>query len=292
MKSIVSIICAASLLMGVALAQTQDPPCYSDRPAPPYYRTEAAADGSTLRIVGVYVDSAIDTGDFSTGVDRAMANWNTTTAPDGTDLPYRFERVSDPAQAGVTIAGGGENCAYGCSCYNPNTRTIRTAATLRDNSVDDVAGIVAHELGHPMGLVNSTNLTSTSTSIMQYATGDCIPFTRLPQPNDVAQVNRHSTLRDTCTVTQPVLRNDDIDVDPGGGGGDGGQLEPGGGGGGGGGGYCTEWWWVWYECSTEEAKLPVKAYIQKAGYQHAVLKRTVILERECYETRREYAGCW
>ncbi len=267
MKVFVCLLVAALTIGSVASAQTQDPPCYSDRPAPAHYRTETSPNGSTLRVVGVYVDPAIDTGNFAAGITSAMNNWNGATDPNGVDLPYRFERVTSPSQAGIQIAGGGEaSCNYGCACYSPSTHTIRTTAALRDNTVGQIAGIIGHEMGHPMGLANSANLTATSVSIMQGYQGDCDPVTGAPQPIDVAQINRHSTVRTTCTQTQRRTgggnpADDDFCVDSDnngvcdyddGGGGDGGGGDGGGGDGGGGCQWtttCTQYCYTYTECT-------------------------------------------
>jgi hypothetical protein len=185
----------------IVFAQTaQDPPCYNNRPAPAHYRTETGPDGQTIRVVGVWVDPAIDVGNFHTGTTQAMERWN------GGNIPYRFERVSDRAQAGVSITSG--TCTHGCACYSPATHTMRVEGTVRDNTADQIAGIITHELGHPLGLANSLDRTATpNVSVMQGYQGDCVAVTSSPRPNDVAQVNRHSTLRDTCTQSQGGTTN-------------------------------------------------------------------------------------
>lgn len=153
MKTAARLIPLLLLIGCVVYAQTQqDPPCLYNSPPPAHYRTEIAPDGSTLRIVGVWVDPTIDSSNFSEGVSLAINNWNNQRDSSGRDLPYRFERVNDPANAGINIAGGGETCPFGCACWNWNTRTIRTEATVRDNTPESIAGIVGHEFGHPMGL--------------------------------------------------------------------------------------------------------------------------------------------
>jgi hypothetical protein len=198
-------VSAALLFAGLLVhAQTaQDPPCYNNRPAPAHYRTETGPDGSVLRVVGVWVDPAVDTGNFTRGVDLAMSNWNNVNNLWGVDIPYRFERVSDPAQAGISITGGGETaCTSACACYNPNTQTINTTAASRDNTPGEIASTIAHEIGHPLGLGNSTNRSSAGVSIMQGYYGDCLGITDGPQPTDVHQVNRHSTNRSTCELTE------------------------------------------------------------------------------------------
>src|SRR5215210_2243113 len=101
MRTFTRLVTALLLVACVVYAQTEvDPPCYNNSPPPAHYRTETAADGSTLRVVGVWVDPAIDSSNFSQGVTLSMNNWNNQRDPSGSDLPYRFERVNDPAQAG------------------------------------------------------------------------------------------------------------------------------------------------------------------------------------------------
>lgn len=202
MRTFARILLLITITGCLVYAQTpQEPPCYPDRPPPAWYDTETLPDGSVIRIVGVYIDPTIDVGNLEAGATLAMQRWSGATGSDGRDIPYRFKRVTDPANAGVSLVGG--TCQHSCACYSPSNRTIKLEATVRDNSEEDIAGIITHEFGHPLGLYNSNykggipNIT-----VMQGFKDDCVVVTPFPQQNDVDQVNRHSTLRHTCQRPQ------------------------------------------------------------------------------------------
>jgi hypothetical protein len=84
---------------------------------------------------------------------------------------------------------------------------------LADNDIASIANVITHELGHPLGLRNQSSQPSASqpnglpppgTTVMQGFTGDCDTITDSIRPNDVDQVIRQATHKETCTSSAQV----------------------------------------------------------------------------------------
>jgi hypothetical protein len=133
-------------------------------------------------------------------LQSAIDQWNNTRTPVGPNgesgnlAQSVFQIVTDRSQADVVIQSGNPtfSCADNDIDVYPNV--ISLGANVLDNAAGQITSTLAHELGHSIGLANSTNQTTTPTSIMQGFTGNnCQQVTNNVQPNDVAAVNRNAT---------------------------------------------------------------------------------------------------
>jgi len=93
--------------------------------------------------------------------------------------------------------------AEGCAANNIDTypNTITLSNIVLSNTTTQITETIQHEYGHSIGLANSTNVTTNSTSVMQGYTGRCQQITGSIQPDDLAQVNRNYNSPNTCTET-------------------------------------------------------------------------------------------
>lgn len=112
--------------------------------------------------------------------------------------------MPEPYDADIKIVPG--TTAHGCANYVRATQEMTLDTGLTDNSTESIADVVAHELGHPLGLRNQGPGLPAGSTVMQGFTGDCDAFTDSVRPNDVDQVIRQfsPTQRETCTSSQQV----------------------------------------------------------------------------------------
>lgn len=198
MKAALRYLIAFILIVGSVYSQTQVPQCFSNYtpPAGHGFKNDDPNQGPR-RILNVWVDPALNS-NVHAAVTTATDRWNLATNSAGTVVPYYFQVVPNQADADVRVVAG--TSAHGCASYNLSTREMRIDTGLADNSSTSIADVVAHELGHPLGLNNDTSVTP-GTTVMQGFTGDCDTLTDTIRPNDVDQVIRQATDRATCTST-------------------------------------------------------------------------------------------
>jgi hypothetical protein len=184
-----------SALIVYSQTQSTDPPCYRDQF--PLNKHGTTADGR--RIINVYMDSSAANTNSRAGLQSAVDQWNNTRTPVGPNgesgslTSSVFRVVTDRTQADIVVQGGspGGSCADNDISVYPNV--IRLGANVLDNSAGQISSTLAHELGHSIGIANSTNHTTTATSVMQGFTGtNCQQVASNVLPNDVAAVNRNA----------------------------------------------------------------------------------------------------
>lgn len=198
MKAALRYFTVLLLMVGSVHSQTQVPQCFSNY-TPPVghgFKNDDPNQGPRT-ILNVWVDPALNN-NVHAAVTTATERWNAATNSAGTVVPYYFNVVVNEANADVRVVAG--TSTHGCSNYNLSTREMRIDTGLADNSAASIADVVAHELGHPLGLNNDTSVTP-GTTVMQGFTGDCDTLTDSIRPNDVDQVIRQATDRSTCTST-------------------------------------------------------------------------------------------
>jgi len=229
-----------------SVANSECPPCMNDQT--PLAGHGPAPDGSGRRVVLIQITSNWDDppGSHQTNaniwnaVNRAISKWNTATDSYGNHTGYYFQLDQTTASADVEITKGspsGGTFAETTVLTPPYTMTLDPQnASINVNSV---AGRVAHEMGHEIGLDGAGGCGS---SIMTEANANGTRNINNVQPNDVASSNQNlnPSTRNTCTGS----------INSGGG-------EPADGGGG-----CIRqtcpngWWWNWDMCWCQQGVPP------------------------------------
>lgn len=213
--------------------------------------------------VPVYIDPAI-TGDRRASVTQAFNNWGAASGSGGNNsqVTYTFVNTPPPAGTGFVVSNAAPVTNPGLRAETRNyidaNGYTTHAETLLDPNVTDPAAVLevmAHEIGHPIGLGDCRTCASADSVMAPGPTpGD---YNRImgrptsPSPCDTKQVQGNYP---PCTA--PVDLWNCANYDPntctcreyynsGGGGGGGGVGE--GGGGGGFYDYCTPYYWYYYE---------------------------------------------
>jgi len=144
--------------------------------------------------LNIYIDSSWDSGglprvNISQGVVLAREEWNTATDSSGNRTHYSFEQTSEQASADFIIRRGtptSGRCAEINQAVHPHTITL--SSDYDNMEADNVAAVIAHELGHRVGLSNmgSDGCPFSNSSIMNGYSGACIQNVREVSQNDVA----------------------------------------------------------------------------------------------------------
>ena len=233
------LIMSVYLLLACALNHTvygQCPPCYYNGPNPMLGGCcDTCPDGSGRRVIKVRIDGSWDNSPGQTnaniwnGVTQAINRWNNATDPSGFKTNYCFQLDQSAQAPDVLIKKA--NPATGCAAINRNSATNQWILKLpdpnRNYTQDVVAGRVAHEIGHSIGIAH----TNACLSIMNSNTSpsDCgsgRPSNQI-QPMDVAMSNQHAdpSRRPNCTSDYTDPNTDRNDIGGGGGGGGGGSCD-------------------------------------------------------------------
>lgn len=146
--------------------------------------------------------------DSNVNMNGATEMWN--NAQSGSNqIPYHFDvnqsffSHSDVVIRRGTPAGG---CAH--MQYNSFTQTYEMilADSVKNLSHEALAALIAHELGHALGLMNNEGGTECETSIMNGDGGGCVPTTQTIQANDVDAARKHKDDLAHCSVqSQPTV---------------------------------------------------------------------------------------
>lgn len=141
------------------------------------------------------------------GVSAAWL-WNNTLGSNGQHAPYFFQlNQSSFSTTNVLItrvaeAGGG--CAH--IAYNAagDVWIMSLSEGVQNLSQDQLAGLIAHELGHPLGLNNANeNPDCVYLTIMGGHTGNCESTNTQVLPRDVDSANAHKTNPSNCPTPTP-----------------------------------------------------------------------------------------
>jgi hypothetical protein len=140
---------------------------------------------------------------------QAQNSWNIATgdgtSPYGNQIPYKFEGAPgiDATQTDFVIRIG--TCSAGCACIN--TGVFPHVITLTESQLaqapNEVAGAIAHELGHRLGLAERSSSCASTPSIMSGQTA-CIGEDNNISAADVNQVLRNANDQSSCTATAPA----------------------------------------------------------------------------------------
>lgn len=198
------------------------PPCYYNQSA--RTPTKGGTRGGR-HVVKVHTRGNIPTNGYISGVTEGMRRWNDatdTTSQPGTvnRPPYIFEPAGLVENADVVIEFTTDNSKTTSATYNPNT----TPPTIYINTnhpnwngganLDQIAGAVAHELGHDRGLANAYPANSGcnfADTVMRGASHTT------PHDRDVFQMNRALNSPGGCCADANNPQNTDTGGDGGGG---------------------------------------------------------------------------
>jgi hypothetical protein len=202
-------------------AQTICPECYNDRSRPTGNGTSPTADGR-IRLQ-IYVDPTNMTGSQQDAawdsLDGAADMWNNATA-DGEHTDYVITpTILNQSQATFVVKigqPGGAGCAEIDTSVIPHVITI--SATLLNASLASRKAIIAHEIGHRLGLADARQggTCGSASTIMRGATTSCQAASQSISSNDVRQVRRGDYQQSTCTQSQPqtaVIQEECLDMD-------------------------------------------------------------------------------
>jgi hypothetical protein len=207
-------LCLILVLSSVAYA-VDCPKCTKDKI--PMAGHGAAVDGSGRRNVNVQIAGSWNdpaTGNTNThiwnGVRDATNDWNNATTSTGQATNYHFNLNQGAASGDVDVRiiqgnPGAGNAAVTRATQNadgtwgpPYTMTLPAAAATW--SASKLQSVIAHELGHPIGLSHAyTNFAICGHTIMNHSNATGGRITGSVQAQDVAMANKHYNNRSTCT---------------------------------------------------------------------------------------------
>ncbi|HEX8128142.1 MAG TPA: hypothetical protein VF527_03505 [Pyrinomonadaceae bacterium] len=209
------------------------PKCYNNQtPLAGGHGTDVADDGSPRRVLNIFIENdsrSPDNWNSGTGLDSRIVSvtqtaanrWN--TAIDDVSHPteryttnYFFEIKADRYQADFILA---KSFSGACASIDTSSypHVIRVRADLIDSlTTSQLAALVAHELGHRIGLANAydDSACSTSATIMNGTinNNNCESLVERVHARDVFMSNRNAdpnTIQQTCTATDPGAQNED-----------------------------------------------------------------------------------
>jgi hypothetical protein len=219
------LVLSSSTKLANAQLVTNCPPCFHNMaPFEVVDPSDITPDGRMLLRVAAntFAMNTDEASKVSTGIEMAAVAWGSSTST-GDRIPYKFESESNQNQADFVVQFGVPN--GGCAEIDVTVfpHIIKLSTAMLGKPLDDVAKVIAHELGHRIGLQDTCAGGSAecqqSTSIMTCSPGGCNSAVNMNiSGKDIDQVKRNfnTETRNTCTATsphQPAFRPDPCDQD-------------------------------------------------------------------------------
>jgi hypothetical protein len=191
MKSFLCLFLGICLFNIPAFARELCPPC--DTSLTPLAGHGPAPDGSGRRKIVVYINNTWDTTPGNThpkiwdGVNLAMSMWNA----EGTCYYFVIDQQNGNTGKDIIFVKESPSAIVGgCSDWEGSTpNVIRVSENIPALTVTQIGALLAHELGHSIGLDNITS--ATCSSIMNGHNGSCVMVTQSIKPRDVAKSVEH-----------------------------------------------------------------------------------------------------
>lgn len=148
--------------------------------------------------------------DQNVNLNGATEMWNNATSGSN-HINYQLEVNQSFFSNTDIIIKRTDNPAGGCAAaqYDPDSGNwvIHLGDNLKNLSHEWIAAIVAHEIGHVLGLVDSAHDTTCLDSIMDgHYPGGCEPIVKNISAGDVDAVRKHAATRLQCEAqSQPTI---------------------------------------------------------------------------------------
>ena len=209
-------MCAFILSVATLVTYAECPLCFKDWT--PMSGHGPAPDGSGRRVIKARIDGTWDATPGHTNdniwnsTQDALGQWNGATDAYGNKTGYYLVLDQTASNPDIIIKKGSvPSNSCGKTAVNnsgpPYTMTFPPGTENFSRAV--IGGRIKHEIGHTIGLDNST----ACASIMNESTADCTGnITNTIKPADVASVNRNfdPNRRSTCTSQAFAISNNEL----------------------------------------------------------------------------------
>lgn len=146
--------------------------------------------------------------DSNVNMNGATEMWNNATS-NGNQINYNFQvNQSFFSHTDIYILRG--NPVQGCADIGFNLETgaweMHLADSIKNLPHEWIAALIAHELGHALGLYNAVNDDCINTIMQGHYAGGCEPIVKAITAQDVDSARQHYSDRTHCDVqTQPTV---------------------------------------------------------------------------------------
>ncbi|NQU23173.1 MAG: PEP-CTERM sorting domain-containing protein [Candidatus Nealsonbacteria bacterium] len=156
------------------------------------------AEADVHRAVALRVDDAfraIDTGDSATTVPIAIHLGPASPGLSGNRYNVALGRSASPTWALLGMATTGANDRYGAAVFLDNIDTLPLVYDTADGSLNSIAGVASHEIGHLLGIAGHA------------AAGNAEPYPLMAIETTGLPTAARLTPREFSPDSQQVLRN-------------------------------------------------------------------------------------
>ncbi|MCA1603931.1 MAG: hypothetical protein LC775_00245, partial [Acidobacteria bacterium] len=153
---------------------------------------------------------------MQTAINCAIQRWNGARGTDlSTSIPTPLERTDSLNSADIVVQRGLAEGGCGENTTGEARDIIDIDGGAFNLSDEELCLLVAHEIGHSLGLDNETSCYTIMGGTQPNGSCNSLPEARAIQPNDVDRVNQYYNSQNTCTAQSPstVSRSSCVDRD-------------------------------------------------------------------------------